>query len=115
MLQNCHLLLNWLRNLETFLGNMTKPSPDFRLWLTTDPTDKFPLGILQKALKVHVMTKDDHVYTEDVNVYTEDDHVYTETLTLRKTQGGHGAAAGAETQHAEHACEAFIAAVRRRV
>ena len=29
-----------------------KPNPDFRLWLTTDPTDKFPLGILQKALKV---------------------------------------------------------------
>ena len=56
LLQNCHLLLRWLRNLEKFLVGMTagkvKPNPDFRLWLTTDPTDKFPLGILQKALKV---------------------------------------------------------------
>jgi dynein heavy chain len=25
---------------------------DFRLWLTTEPTDKFPLGILQRSLKV---------------------------------------------------------------
>jgi dynein heavy chain len=31
---------------------MSKPHPDFRLWLTTDPTDRFPLGILQRALKV---------------------------------------------------------------
>ena len=25
---------------------------DFRLWLTTEPTEKFPLGILQRSLKV---------------------------------------------------------------
>ena len=25
---------------------------DFRLWLTTEPTDRFPLGILQRSLKV---------------------------------------------------------------
>lgn len=31
---------------------MTKPNKDFRLWLTTQPTDAFPLGILQKSLKV---------------------------------------------------------------
>ena len=31
---------------------MTKPHKDFRLWLTTQPTDAFPLGILQKSLKV---------------------------------------------------------------
>lgn len=31
---------------------MTKPHKDFRLWLTTQPTDKFPLGILQKSLKI---------------------------------------------------------------
>lgn len=31
---------------------ITKPHPDFRLWLTTDPTDAFPLGILQRSLKV---------------------------------------------------------------
>ncbi len=25
---------------------------DFRLWLTTEPTDRFPIGILQRSLKV---------------------------------------------------------------
>ncbi|KAJ0391647.1 hypothetical protein P43SY_005629 [Pythium insidiosum] len=31
---------------------MHKPHKDFRLWLTTEPTDRFPLGILQRSLKV---------------------------------------------------------------
>jgi dynein heavy chain len=31
---------------------MTKPNKEFRLWLTTQPTDLFPLGILQKSLKI---------------------------------------------------------------
>jgi dynein heavy chain len=56
LLQNCHLLLSWLKRLETFLevisSGTTPPHEDFRLWLTTDPTDKFPLGILQRSLKV---------------------------------------------------------------
>jgi len=52
MLQNCHLLVRWLVNLEKALENITKPHPDFRLWLTTDPTEGFPIGILQKSLKV---------------------------------------------------------------
>jgi dynein heavy chain len=53
MLQNCHLLASWLKNsLEKSLDLMTKPHKDFRLWLTTQPTDRFPLGILQKSLKV---------------------------------------------------------------
>ncbi|XP_010291294.1 PREDICTED: dynein heavy chain 10, axonemal, partial [Phaethon lepturus] len=52
MLQNCHLLVRWLINLEKALEKITKPHPDFRLWLTTDPTKGFPIGILQKSLKV---------------------------------------------------------------
>lgn len=53
MLQNCHLLTDWLKNsLEKMLEALQKPHKDFRLWLTTQPTDKFPLGILQKSLKV---------------------------------------------------------------
>jgi MoxR-like ATPase len=56
LLQNCHLLTSWLKTLEKLLlalpatGKM--PHKDFRLWLTTDPTPEFPLGILQRALKV---------------------------------------------------------------
>ncbi|XP_050408300.1 dynein axonemal heavy chain 10 [Patella vulgata] len=52
MLQNCHLLVNWLRELEKHLEKLNKPHPDFRLWLTTDPTPRFPIGILQRSLKV---------------------------------------------------------------
>ncbi|NWX90356.1 DYH10 protein, partial [Nothoprocta pentlandii] len=54
MLQNCHLLVRWLIDLEKALEKITKPHPDFRLWLTTDPTKGFPIGILQKSLKVVV-------------------------------------------------------------
>ncbi|CAB0039667.1 unnamed protein product [Trichogramma brassicae] len=52
MLQNCHLLLSFTRELEKRLENIGKPSPDFRLWLTTDPSPNFPIGILQQSLKV---------------------------------------------------------------
>uniref|UniRef100_A0A7S0KGL2 Dynein-1, subspecies f n=1 Tax=Micromonas pusilla TaxID=38833 RepID=A0A7S0KGL2_MICPS len=52
MLQNCHLLPSWLKTLEKILEQITKPHKDFRLWLTTAPTDRFPLGILQRSLKV---------------------------------------------------------------
>lgn len=52
MLQNCHLLVSWLKTLERIYDAITKPDKAFRLWLTTAPTDKFPLGILQKSLKV---------------------------------------------------------------
>jgi len=52
MLQNCHLLASWLRTLEKILEQMHKPNKDFRLWLTTMPTTDFPMGILQRSLKV---------------------------------------------------------------
>jgi dynein heavy chain len=52
MLQNCHLLASWLKTLEKILEMMHRPHKDFRLWLTTMPTEAFPIGILQRALKV---------------------------------------------------------------
>ena len=52
MLQNCHLLPKWLKTLEKTLDSITNPHKDFRLWLTTDPTPNFPMGILQRSLKV---------------------------------------------------------------
>eukprot|EP00842_Homolaphlyctis_polyrhiza_P003630 jgi/Hompol1/4268/HPOL_001758-RA len=52
MLQNCHLLVAWLRTLEKVLEKIEKPHKDFRLWLTTEPTPSFPIGILQRSLKV---------------------------------------------------------------
>lgn len=52
MLQNCHLLVKWLFELEKEIEKLVKPHPDFRLWLTTEPTNAFPIGILQQSLKV---------------------------------------------------------------
>ncbi|TPX37396.1 hypothetical protein SeMB42_g06902, partial [Synchytrium endobioticum] len=52
MLQNCHLLVAWLRTLEKVLEKLDRPHKDFRLWLTTEPTPQFPIGILQRSLKV---------------------------------------------------------------
>ncbi|XP_068610937.1 dynein axonemal heavy chain 10 [Brachionichthys hirsutus] len=52
MLQNCHLLVKWLKDLEKTLEKITKPNPNFRLWITTNPIKDFPIGILQKSLKV---------------------------------------------------------------
>ena len=52
MLQNGHLLISFLRELEKVLEKMEEPHEDFRLWITTDPTPTFPIGILQRSLKV---------------------------------------------------------------
>jgi len=52
LLQNCHLLAAWLPELEKELEKLSKPHPDFRLWVTTDPIPSFPIGILQRSLKV---------------------------------------------------------------
>lgn len=51
MLQNCHLLLSFTKDLEKIVENLEKPHPDFRLWLTTEPTPEFPIGMLQQSLK----------------------------------------------------------------
>lgn len=51
VLQNCHLLPSWLPSLEKLLERLGKPHKEFRLWLTSEPTDKFPMGVLQRSLK----------------------------------------------------------------
>ncbi|KAA6393300.1 MAG: putative Dynein-1-alpha heavy chain, flagellar inner arm I1 complex [Streblomastix strix] len=57
LLQNCHLLPNWLKNLEKKLEAIAEKSedqldPEFRLYSTSEPTETFPMGILQRSLKV---------------------------------------------------------------
>nr|CEL77298.1 TPA: dynein-1-alpha heavy chain, flagellar inner arm I1 complex, putative [Toxoplasma gondii VEG] len=52
LLQNCHLLASWLKSLAKLLEGIQKPHKDFRLWLTTQPIDDFPMSILQNSLKV---------------------------------------------------------------
>ncbi|RNC31398.1 putative dynein heavy chain cytosolic, partial [Trypanosoma cruzi] len=54
LLQNCHLLTKWMKDLEKVIEKMdqTPPQEEFRLWLTTEPSKDFPMGILQRSLKV---------------------------------------------------------------
>lgn len=52
LLQNGHLLVSFMRQLEKILEKLERPHPDFRLWITTDATPLFPIGILQRSLKV---------------------------------------------------------------
>jgi dynein heavy chain, axonemal len=52
MLQNGHLLIPFMKKLEKVLDQIQSVHDDFRLWITTDPTPNFPIGILQKSLKV---------------------------------------------------------------
>lgn len=50
-LKNLHLVTGWLPVLEKLLASL-KPKDTFRLWLTTEPHEKFPNILLQQSLKV---------------------------------------------------------------
>jgi dynein heavy chain len=54
-LANCHLMLDWLPNVERLLDSCSGESeanPKFRLWLSSEPTKLFPLTLLQRSIKV---------------------------------------------------------------
>jgi hypothetical protein len=77
MLQNCHLLSRWLKTLEKTLERLQKPHKDFRLWLTSEPTDKFPLGILKSSLKVR---QGAHMQVEPMRYYHAGREAYLQGL-----------------------------------
>ncbi len=54
MVQNCHLNISWLDVLENILENMQNifVHNNFRLWLTSIPSNDFPSSILQKSIKI---------------------------------------------------------------
>eukprot|EP00767_Chilomastix_cuspidata_P003100 gnl/Chilomastix_cuspidata/322.p1 GENE.gnl/Chilomastix_cuspidata/322~~gnl/Chilomastix_cuspidata/322.p1 ORF type:complete len:2547 (-),score=680.75 gnl/Chilomastix_cuspidata/322:1353-8993(-) len=56
LISNSHLGLKFMEELETILSDREKeedpPNKNFRLILTTEPHDKFPIGLLQRSIKL---------------------------------------------------------------
>jgi len=53
ILQNVHLMPNWLLEMEKRIErNASDANPDFRMFITSDPSNTIPVALLQRSLKL---------------------------------------------------------------
>ncbi|KAK3263961.1 hypothetical protein CYMTET_27268, partial [Cymbomonas tetramitiformis] len=52
LLQNGHLSLRFLTELQSILAEMQDPVETHRVWITAEPTDRFPIGLLHLCIKL---------------------------------------------------------------
>lgn len=52
MLQNAHLGLWFMEEVETFVTKTEDLHQDFRVWITAEPHSQFPFGLLQMSIKM---------------------------------------------------------------
>ena len=51
LLQNCHLGISFMEELLVMLLETENINEKFRVFITTEPTEKFPINLLQMSIK----------------------------------------------------------------